>query len=622
MKELTGVWWAFNQEEVTGKLVITDENKIYLITYGKLYNTNIICGFAQGQKVTLIGIELDKTDTYHNKIKKHEAELKSEEEKLDLTYNTYQYIADMAIFGHVYERKGDIRFKELLLNYTNLDKWVDWEIEPPEILERNNNDISLKIKKMPERKIKTDKFDLTVTTPYFITKTQYKVQIQNQVIIEVEHIENQYIQTIQGIIQCIQFFLILCTGDNINVEEIKAKDSFNREIEVILGYGRSNYNNRSILKNIVKYKDIEENFEEIFNKWTKLYEENGLLMVNFTQLQTNENLLISEYMNLTTTIESLYLVMIQKEQTKEHFAEIVKKLLRETNFILNFSESQIQEIAITVKDIRRYFVHSNKSQKQKVNSNISIIKSIMTVLVEAARARLMIEIGIDKDIIEKYYANIEELKLLKHDIIHNVNEEELIVNEKEGGKIMNPLSKKDTEDIAELNAIMGTRYRETGYDLENTDDLIEALENVTSEYMDYMNYLGKLSEIIENFDQTLEVFHPEKWFKTVKQGSTGSQLIDETIESLAIASDNMYELGDEAEERCKELWKFLLLGNDKKAQEYFVGDISKYSEDEKLEALEEVIENIYEVEYENQVQNDAKNFSNDLKYYLEMNIEK
>lgn len=48
MKELEGLWWTVNQDKVPGKLTITDENKISLTTYGKLYDTNIICGFAQG----------------------------------------------------------------------------------------------------------------------------------------------------------------------------------------------------------------------------------------------------------------------------------------------------------------------------------------------------------------------------------------------------------------------------------------------------------------------------------------------------------------------------------------------------------------------------------------------
>ena len=227
--------------------------------------------------------------------------------------------------------------------------------------------------------------------------------------------------------QCLQFFLILCTGDNINVEKIKATDFFDRNVKIILGYGKSNYENRSILKNIIKYKDIEDNFVDIIKKWIEVYEENELLMANFVKLQTTEDMLVSEYMNLMSAIDSLHLLVTHKKQSKDACAEVVKKLLRETNFILNLSEKEIEELAIKVKDIRRYFVHSNKTQKQIVHGNISIIKSIMSVLVEAIRSRIMIEIGIDQRILEKYYKNIEKLKNVKYDIVININEDEKIV---------------------------------------------------------------------------------------------------------------------------------------------------------------------------------------------------
>lgn len=233
----------------------------------------------------------------------------------------------------------------------------------------------------------------------------------------------------------------------------------------------------------------------------------------------------------------------------------------------------------------------------------------------------MIEIGVNQDIIEEYYKNIKNLKNLKYDIVNDINEDKVIVSEKsiEGGKIMNPLSKKDKENIAELNALLGTRYRENEFDLENTDDLIDAVENITAEYMDYMNYWARLNDIVENFDQSLEVFHPEKWFNMTKEGTTETGLIDDTILSLDTAEENMYELASEVEIKCREIWKFMLLGNNKKAQEYFVGDISKYSEEQLLDVIEGAIENILEVEYENQVQNDAENFANTIKKYLEDN---
>lgn len=617
MKELEGVWWTVNQDKVVGKLTITDESKISLITYEKLYDANVICGFAKGEKITLVDVELDRTDIYTNEAYKDEAEIINGDEIVELKYSTYRYIVDIAIFGHIYERKGDIRLKELSLYYTSLDQWIDWKVSMPEVLPQKDT-ISLKIEKFNEKIVKTERFDLIIRNPYVIKKTPYKVKIDNQVEIAIRNITNEYIKTIQGIIQCLQCFLILCTGDNINIERIQAIDFFNRNIEIILGYGKSNYENRSILKNIIRYKNIEYNLDDVIKKWMKVYEENELLIANFVKLQTTEDLLVSEYMNLMSAIDSLHLLVTNKEQSKDSCAEIVKKLLRETNFILNFSEKEIEELAVKVKNIRRYFVHSNKTQKQIVHSNISIIKSIMSILIEAVRSRIMIEIGIKQSIIEEYYKNIENLKSVKYDIINNINEDERIIAEREveGGKIMNPLSKKEKERIAELNAISGTRYRETEFNLENSKDLIEAIENTTAEYMDYMHYWGELSNIMENFDQSLEVFHPEKWFNMATEGTAESRVIDETISSLYDASDNMYELATEAEERCKEIWKFMLLGKDKEVQTYFVGDISKYKEKDLIESIEYVIEDVFKIKYENQVQNDAKNFAEGIKKYL------
>lgn len=246
MKELEGIWWTVNQDKVPGKLTITDENKISLTTYGKLYDTNIICGFAKGEKITLVDVDLDRTDIYTNEIYKDETEIINGDENTELKYSTYKYIADIAIFGHVYERKGDIRLKELSLYYTNLDQWIDWKINMPEVSSQKNT-ISLKIENFNEKRVKTERFDLIIRNPYMVKKMPYKVKIDNQVEIAIQNIRNEYIQTIQGIVQCLQFFLILCTGDNINVEKIKGIDFFDRNIEIILGYGKSNYENRSVV---------------------------------------------------------------------------------------------------------------------------------------------------------------------------------------------------------------------------------------------------------------------------------------------------------------------------------------------------------------------------------------
>lgn len=617
MQKLDGVWWTLNHNQIPGILTITDDNVISLMTYEKLHDSNIVNGFVKGQPITLVDVELDRTDIYYKEASKKEDEYDITN-KIDMKYSNYKYIAQAVIFGHAYERKGDIRLTSLELDYTNLDRWVDWKSEIPNV-KNNKERVSLEFKPKKSIPAKIGKFNISIVKPYKLTQTKYNIKINNKTLIFIDNIANQYIQSVQEIIRCIQFFLVLCMGDNINVQKIQATDIFDRQIEIILGYGKSNYENRYIFKNIIKYKDIENSLERIIKKWLEVYQDNELLIASFINIQTKEELMASEYNNLMTAIDSVYLLITGKMDSKEPFAEKVKTLLRETNFILKLSEDEIKQIAIKVKDARRYFIHSNKTQRALVASNINGIKLIMSILIEVLRARIMMYIGIDEKPIREYYESLEELKKVKIDIINNIDEDDEIMSEKieNDKKIIKPLSKKEKDEIAELNAIMGTRYREIGYDLESTQDLIEAVENFTAEFIDYNTYWLELESILENFDQSIEVFNPANLMRMTKESGSGNELIDNTIASLYEATDNMYELTKIAEEKCREIWKVLLLRNKKEVKEHFLGEAKEYSEEQVTEAIEMVIQNIFEIGHRNVVSEDCENFANKIKEALE-----
>lgn len=153
--------------------------------------------------------------------------------------------------------------------------------------------------------------------------------------------------------------------------------------------------------------------------------------------------------------------------------------------------------------------------------------------------------------------------------------------------------------------------------MENGEDLKEAVINVTAEFMDYMDQWARVVAVYEDFDETLEAFHPEKWFRTMKGESTENKLFDETIESMEKAIDNLQELANEAEERCREVWSCLLTGSNEEVKNHFLGDISKYSKEELLEALDATISNVSRVEYKCQIHEDIQNFANDIKRSLE-----
>lgn len=230
----------------------------------------------------------------------------------------------------------------------------------------------------------------------------------------------------------------------------------------------------------------------------------------------------------------------------------------------------------------------------------------------------MVEIGVNKKAIKDYYDSIKPFQNLKSKII-GIRSEIKSANENmdKGVSLMADLSKENRENISELNAIYSTRYREVGYNLENTEDLIEAVQVTTAEYMDYYNYWQLLEYVAENFDESLEVFNPGKWMKNIKDGETGNELIDDTLNSIYDAEDNMGRLMMLAEEKCIEIWKFLLLGDNVKAKEFFLGKYEEYTEEQVIQALEEVIDNVSYIKHENVIVNDCKNFANELKLRLE-----
>ncbi len=150
MKKLDGVWWTTNSKQISGTLTITDENKITLITYEEIQEPRIINGFSGGEKITLIDGQLDRKDVYYKPEEKQEFEHTLIEKNEEVQYCTYTYIAEMVILGHDYKRKGDIRLQSLELKYTNLDEWVNWKLEEPEVKQTKNN-IIVKFKKFHQK---------------------------------------------------------------------------------------------------------------------------------------------------------------------------------------------------------------------------------------------------------------------------------------------------------------------------------------------------------------------------------------------------------------------------------------------------------------------------------------
>ncbi len=104
---------------------------------------------------------------------------------------------------------------------------------------------------------------MVIGNPHILMQSKHNIQVHSEISILLENMPNPYIKSQEEIIRCIQFFLILCMGDNINITKIKGVDVYNRNVELILAQGTSNYQNRSKFKNIIMYEDIKDNLEEV-----------------------------------------------------------------------------------------------------------------------------------------------------------------------------------------------------------------------------------------------------------------------------------------------------------------------------------------------------------------------
>ena len=69
MKELNGIWWTIDQNQSLGKLTITDENEIILITDKKLYETNLVDEMLDGNYSKVETLMNKKSNALYDNLK-------------------------------------------------------------------------------------------------------------------------------------------------------------------------------------------------------------------------------------------------------------------------------------------------------------------------------------------------------------------------------------------------------------------------------------------------------------------------------------------------------------------------------------------------------------------------
>ncbi|MGE5329893.1 MAG: hypothetical protein ACM3KR_10350 [Deltaproteobacteria bacterium] len=183
------------------------------------------------------------------------------------------------------------------------------------------------------------------------------------------------------------------------------------------------------------------------------------------------------------------------------------------------------------------------------------------------------------------------------------------------------ISKEDKYNIEMVNQSLGMCHRTNPYDFKNSFDIIEATTMVTAEYVDYACYYYELSNILENFDESLEYYNASAWLKLGLKGTTDNKLLDKSYKSLRKTEEVFYELMNYAEEKCLNMWNLVFFNAPKEVARHFFGKNIKYDEKVIKSVLDNFSEIVTEINYKYNIEDSTKAFVRELKAKLKEKAE-
>lgn len=117
-------------------------------------------------------------------------------------------------------------------------------------------------------------------------------------------------------------------------------------------------------------------------------------------------------------------------------------------------------------------------------------------------------------------------------------------------------NKEEREVIEQINFLLSMQHRSKPYDMNNIEDLKGKLTEIIAQFIDYQRYSFTISNVLEQFDESLEYFDPISWTRIFSDVENYDKQAVKTYYSIRHADDNLLDLAERAEDMCKE---FLLL---------------------------------------------------------------
>ena len=156
--------------------------------------------------------------------------------------------------------------------------------------------------------------------------------------------------------------------------------------------------------------------------------------------------------------------------------------------------------------------------------------------------------------------------------------------------------KENLRIIKTINAGMGTRHRDKPYDLNNTDDLKQALLLTIAAYRDYWHYWVTLESINENFDESLEYYDTATWFSLGNAPGKADELSLTAAATLNKARHAFEGLAERAKENCALIIK-AALSTPPTTQKDVLGRSYEFKPDEIDDRIDELLGELDEKPY-------------------------
>jgi hypothetical protein len=118
--------------------------------------------------------------------------------------------------------------------------------------------------------------------------------------------------------------------------------------------------------------------------------------------------------------------------------------------------------------------------------------------------------------------------------------------------------KNNSDNIEKFNAFYGMKHRSTPYDLTNSNDLKQAFLLTVAACMDYRRYWMELTNIEEQFDESIEYYDTATWINMGLSPENADELAFETTGLLRATTDSFYTLMERGERNCAVILKAIL----------------------------------------------------------------